>query len=385
MFRYYLVLAYHSLRYFRAKKRKKTLRLKIGDFRKFTSELDKTNIPIIVLRWWELIPGKDSNNYNDDVDCLINENNIWPIIKLAAKYPGKTKVDLYGICGRNGTSYNGMPYYPPHLAQKIYNSRVWLNDVLIPSDKLYKYSFIYHIVYHKGLISGVDYSDKNKNKNNKYLLELSKFKSLGLLPGDLQISLLNLHKYLKNRHWSMPLDLMSRWNENKEIIDKLALIEENNLFDIVCSIKGLTIFIIRSDAYIDNSISMIRSIVEQKFTILSEEILTEQQSNTVMNNTRGGNWIEKGKDLPTTPREIWICKSLSITPAITKKMMKKYPLVDNFEVLIKRDIRKEINNLDDIKRVVLHASDNDLESAIVFHSVYGDQTQEKIKSLQLML
>lgn len=51
-------------------------------------------------------------------------------------------------------------------------------------------------------------------------------------------------------------------------------------------------------------------------------------------------------------------------------MNRKYTLIENFEVLVKREIRKKVNQIDDIKRVVIHASYNDIESAIFFNCAF---------------
>jgi uncharacterized protein YbaR (Trm112 family) len=102
-----------------------------------------------------------------------------------------------------------------------------------------------------------------------------------------------------------------------------------------------------------------------------------------MHNTRGGNWIEKRKTEATKPTELWVCKPKTKTEYVSKKMNRKYPLIENFEVLIKREIRKKVNELDDVKRVVIHASDNDIESAIIFNIAFGEKVDDELRKLQL--
>ncbi len=157
------------------------------------------------------------------------------------------------------------------------------------------------------------------------------------------------------------------------------------LSTIAKQLKGMIIFVIRNDAYIGNSIHTIRSTLSKKFYILAEQRLSNKQANSVMNSTRGGNWIEKKRNTPTSPTEIWICKPKNQNTPVSKKMRKKYPLVENFEVLIKREIREKINKIDDVNRAVIHASDNDIESAIIINSIFNENTNDEIRELRLML
>lgn len=386
MIRYWLVLLYHSLRYIRAKRRNRTLRLKIGDFTLFSASLREMEIPVVVLRWWDAIPltTDEKRRYKEDVDCLIDENHIWPIIKLAARQPGGIKVDLYGICGRNGTSYKGFPYYPPTLAQKIYQSRVWRNGFFIPAEAEYKFSFIYHVVYHKGTDAGISFDQADTAvQSNKFHKELSRLGELDASVRNAGLSLLELHEYLKKQGWSMPLDLMSRWKGNKEVIARFKSLEENKLSTLADALKGLVVFIIREDAYIGDALQLIRSMLAERFNILLEHRLSTRQADAIMHNTRGGNWIEKRKTEATKPTELWVCKPKTKTEYVSKKMNRKYPLIDNFEVLIKREIRKKVNELDDVKRVVIHASDNDIESAIIFNIAFGEKVDDELRKLQL--
>jgi hypothetical protein len=344
-------------------------------------------IPIVVLRWWNVIPltTEDKKHYKDDIDCLINENDIWPIIKLAAKHPGTIKVDLYGICGRNGTSYKGLPYYPPTLAQKIYQSRVWHNGFFIPADEEYKLSFIYHVVYHKGADAGISFGKSDiAQPSNKFHSELLRLGESDFSLKSAGLNLLELHEYLKKHGWSMPVDLMSRWKGNKEVIAQFKRLEEDKLARLARQLKGLVVFIIREDAYIDDSIALIRSMLAEKFNILLEYHLSTKQSDAIMNHTRGGNWIEKRRQGATKPTELWVCKPKTTTAYVSKKMNRKYPLIENFEVLVKREIRKKVNEIDDIKRVVIHASDNDIESAIIFNCAFEEKIDDELRKLQLL-
>jgi hypothetical protein len=177
---------------------------------------------------------------------------------------------------------------------------------------------------------------------------------------------------------------MSRWRGNEEVIAQFKRLEEGRLSKLARELKGLLVFVIRQDAYIGNSIELIRSMLAERFDMLAEYQLSTEQSNAIMNNTRGGNWIEKRKKDATQPTELWVCKPRTKTAYVSRKMNRKYPLIDNYEVLIKREIREKVNQLDDVKRVVIHASDNDIESAIIFNSAFNENIDDELRKLRLI-
>lgn len=115
----------------------------------FFKELKRLKINYVVLRWHREVL---KNKFDDDVDLLCSDDDLKFILKFCVLYNnGNVTLDIYSVSGLSNTNYNGHPYYPPYLAEKILKSRViYKNLLFIPSRKIYLLSFIYHLIFHKG-------------------------------------------------------------------------------------------------------------------------------------------------------------------------------------------------------------------------------------------
>ena len=112
----------------------------------------------MILRWDRETPitPQDENNYQYDVDHLISNDQAKKIGIIAARFPGKIKCDFYSVSGQSGSSYQGMPYYPPVKALSLLDHAILHEDGyfhLIGKHAFYSYA--YHMCYHKGPRSGI--------------------------------------------------------------------------------------------------------------------------------------------------------------------------------------------------------------------------------------
>mgnify|MGYP006211368535 CR=1 FL=1 len=81
---------------------------------------------------------------------------------LSAKILGRRdliRCDVYSVSGLRGSSYQGISYYPPHLAEGILERAVrHRSGAMVPSGRDHFYSLAFHALYHKGLRSGLPVS-----------------------------------------------------------------------------------------------------------------------------------------------------------------------------------------------------------------------------------
>ncbi len=369
----------YCCRYLRAKSFKKTLRVRVSDFQAFTKALERQEVDLVVLRWAEYVPvtPADVRVHNDDIDCLVDEIHIWTFIRTAARFPGTIKVDLYGVCGRRGTSYAGMPYYPPILAKELLRSKSRnARDFYVPNASLHCLSFAFHLVYHKGPQCGIpmDKNEQAATTSKDYVAELRRLDVDGRLPTE-AFTLTDLHYLLKVAGWGMPLDLMVRWPPKNPLLSSLITLEKEKLADLATRFEDLVVFVIREDADVPGGRELMFEMISRKFKIVLEHSLDDHSAISLMRCTRGGNWIEKGHSEPTPPVEAWFCRPMKTEyTQVSKKLQRKYEHVENFDVLIKRDIRDTINQLGggQRRRVVLHASDNAYETAQILKVLFDD-------------
>ena len=143
---------------FRLKARKKhCVGLRVGDVPRFVRRLQQNDIPAVVLRWFNEVPRtpQEERRCTDDVDLLVDGAGLEKAVALAADQPGPVRCDLYTDVGRRGSTYRGMPYYPPVLARQLLEQRVLFDSAFwVPGRQTHVASLMYHLFYHKGSTRG---------------------------------------------------------------------------------------------------------------------------------------------------------------------------------------------------------------------------------------
>ena len=369
----------NSLRLARAKQRHKTVRFKVGNLRAFYAALEDKGIGYVVLRWTDDVPldRQDANSLAHDIDHLVARDTIDRIKRIASRYPGRAKCDFYGMTGQRGTAYRGMPYLPPALAEEVLQSAaIRAHPFQTPAAQQMFLAFAYHLTYHKGVECGIDTGldgvVAQADPARDYGAELQRLATLAGLDLPQPVTLLGLHKLLATHLWNMPLDLMVRWPHQHGVIKALTKLERATLAPLADKCGDLNIFVLRSDCEGTENEALARSMITQRFTILDDRPLSDDDTARLMRLTRGGNWFEKNREAPITPTHIFVCQQ-SATPGplphgmSAEKCAARYPHLDHTDVLIKRDIRDAVNAASGgpANRIVIHATDNAIEAAEV--------------------
>jgi hypothetical protein len=119
--------------------------------------------------------------------------------------------------------------------------------------------------------------------------------------------------------------------------------------------------------------------ISERFTIVDEVALDTTARSRVMSQTRGGNWIEKYRPEPVQPIIAIICRDAAEQGPLpiamsAAKLAKRYPHLKKTDVLMKRVIRDHINLVAPLAhdRVVLHATDNPLETVETLRAIFGE-------------
>ncbi len=381
------------------RKRKGTIRLYVRDVAQLFRRFEEYNIRYLVLRWFQEVPTtvEQEKDHANDVDLLIEvEGNLPTIAQIVSRQPGHFKCDLYSTSGRFGTSYLGMPYYPPVLAQQLLDTRIrHETGFYIPSRKNQFLSLAYHLTYHKGLESGIPSGCEltaNPHPKRPYGQLLEKLgKELGVdLPTP--YTLLGLHNYLKQNDWDMPYDLLERWPRRTDWHKKLLEVELGIIDEDARRLPHILVFFIREDMVKEKKEDFILNLIREKFRILEMVNLSEEQSNRVMRQVRGGNWL-KYKGTETIGPAIAVCCHDDHPIPIDKSDTKRnalYPLVSNQNAFHKHEIRKRLAEESGSEDRVngIHGSDNAYESQHMLRAIFGQehigamnrQLLEKIKN-----
>ncbi|MCD6527970.1 MAG: hypothetical protein J7K75_13370 [Desulfuromonas sp.] len=374
---------YYLLKWRQKHRKNKTVRLKVQQVAKVLEQFEQRDIPYVVLRWFEEVPltVQQEQSFHEDVDLLIEPEKMDQIAELAGSFRGKMKCDLYSTTAKLGTSYLGMPYYPPVMAQEILAQRVKYKDQFyIPCPLHHFNGLAYHLVYHKGLESGIPSGCKlttNPAPKRPYQQKLEELGEKLQIPLPQPYTLLALHEYLKSVHWDMPYDLLERWPRQNDWQRFLIEREKTLLQPWAEKLPQLAVFFLRSDIVDAGAVEEVYTLLEQKFTLLEKQQLNHEQQRRVMRMVRGGNWIEHKRTTVVPPCIAVVAYDFAPQdyPSDDPRQ-KRYPLVTNINMFYKHEVRTALNQSYPQQRKIigLHGSDNAYEAQHMLEAVYGSDT-----------
>lgn len=345
------------------------------------------------MRWFDEVPltlqGEDKLESVNDIDILVDTEDFKLLALIASQHPGNIRFDVYNRTGRRGMSYASMPYYPPALASIILDKRVLYHDTFyVPEALTYFRSLAFHLVYHKGLDSGIPsgcHLQSNSNPKRPYQRFLTELgQGLGIKI-EQPYTLLGLHEYLKQCGWEMPYDLFERWPHKSPWHQYLLEQETKVLEHWAEKLPNLLVFFIRQDLIEHNKTDMVYQMLEEKFSILKKEQLDQQQIGRVMHKVRGGNWIAHNGTWIIPPQIAVICYDHNPVPLAETDVnkIKSHPFVKNKNVFHKQEIRTRLTNKDNIPEKVfgIHGSDNAYEAQHMLRIIYTENTPDVNRKL----
>ena len=252
------------------------------------------------------------------------------------------------------------------------------------------FAFAFHLCYHKGhrcgIPTGLD-TPHDEFPQRDYLaglLAMAEAAGISLSRG---ITLVELHAVLADSGWGMSNDLMLRWPDQHPFLKALISLEEQAVKEYTAAARRLTVFILRDDCDTSELQQMAVNMIAERFTVIQEIVLSAEAKNRIMSQTRGGNWIEKYRPEPVEPSIAIICREAQHAAPLpiamsAAKLAKRYPHLDNTDVLIKRVIRDHINKIAPLghDRVAIHATDNALETVETLRAILGDQMKSFIET-----
>ena len=221
-----------------------------------------------------------------DLDLMISDDDEVKVKSFLQAHPGTITVDAWTVSRK---SFNDITYYPPPLARKMLESKIsGPAESLVPAPHEALHSFIYHVLYHKGLFAGVPSTlmpeSVNKTPENDYGGEILRLaRSAGV---ELTLTMEALDEYLASVGWQPKLDTLAKiaprnpwvWRRFFEARDDTEL--------------GLGVFIIKARAKEDGSLEKMLDALRREpgFAVLREKLFTKDEVARVSTELRGGVW-----------------------------------------------------------------------------------------------
>lgn len=307
----------------------------------FFLRLKEKNIRYVILRWFDDLP---AITVGEDIDILIDDLDLKDLAEFLTTFPSGQAFDIYSLTGIENTTFNSLPYYPPDIAGKILDSRIWLKGIYaIPDDRHYFLSLAYHAVYHKGRSSGL----KNGNEtligtpDHNYAAILQ---DLSIKTGiQVDLSLLGLHELLQQNGWAPNVDMLRKLSQKNDwIADFLQDIAAPHGND---DEGEFMVFVLREWLIQNNMLDFtLEKLKEKNLDILSVWVLNDQEKEKAKRSLRGGKW-DKGPYPISGGDPACLVACFDYQPRPVKENQKRsHPFVRNQNVFIKNLIRDEINS-----------------------------------------
>ena len=302
--------------------------------------LSREGIPYLVPRFYSSLPNLTSEN--SDLDLLVDNNYVKKLNKFLLSNPGDINVDIYTD---TGLDYYGMPYFPPYKVKEILKRTTdGPGNSKVPNVYDSLLLLIYHILYHKGFMSGLpSIFIKNKDySKNKYFLEIER------LNQDLNIklgyTLEELDKFMSEVGWRPAIDTLTKISEWNEWVLRYHI--KNEKFKL-----PLYVLVIKNICVNTKFEKELRKECKlQKLKILEERVLKNAIKAKAIKEIRGGVWndslSQNMKESDYHPGKIYI-----VWDQISSR-------AGGFSS-VKNTIRKKI---DKVGPSFIHSSDNYKES-----------------------
>lgn len=300
------------------------------------TNLNRENIPYVVLRWWEQLP---CGSANQEIDILIDDDYRSYLLTLVnSKKPGSRALDIYTVSGINYPTEE-TTYYEPEKAREILLSAIIYPPLgcKIPSPYQAFVSLAYHALYHKGFYSGLASSYGKGEGCGKYYDTLKRESiALGI---SCELSMESLDAYLASVGWRPPLEKLANLSLRNDWIRRHFFTDGKLVFKRKAE-KYIGAFILRrecEDYQVSNRVSQL--LVDFGFKIVSRIPIAEEKVVEFSEKTRGGNW---GSENPPIILIIVYDPSPQWTTVEDRKKEGNISL-DNFRMRNKEKIRRILN------------------------------------------
>lgn len=346
------------------------------------SKLNQDNIRYVVLRWFETLPFIEPG---EDIDLLVHDEDLDKLDPYFVASPENNTIpcDIYSLSGIPGSDFEGMPYYPKHLAASILENRVLYKDIYyVPNPRDHFFSMAYHVVYHKEARSGLP---KSKGRKPQYTKPEHNYrqvlKGLALAAGlDVKMTWEELNLFLISHHWCPTTQMFQQLSRRRKWIRTLLV----SALEPLCG-GDLISFILRDWGYKKGLLNFTTNWLESfGFILLSVQILNESQKKVASKKLRGGNW-EKGSWVKNGGGPAVLIVAYDPHPTqVPEKWKNRYPLASNGRFLLKKRLRKVLDKqLKQSDRAnMIHSSDNPIEAMEYLKVICPNKISEIIQLLK---
>lgn len=311
-------------------------------------------VDYVSLRGYESI---ENGTHKGDIDLLVSKSGLFQIKERFAKKIGTYSVDLYTNDGQEGCSYKSVPYVTPALAQKIFSNSTFSNlGIRIPDSYWRFVSYCYHLLFHDKCVIAPSYDNLLHQKSFSKPHYLGELQRLAQEAGVSAPKSIDQIEDLLRQNFVMPsLDLIGFYSNRYPFL-------KNRYFESHITRPGLATFFVRDFGVGPEIVSTLRTRLQTHFEIVKEGAVDEVRDAAIICGVRGGNWADAAAPGGIAkPLHWFVCIDRSpIKPS--QRSRRKHPRLDNENIRIKDDLRREFGLGDKKGLRIIHSSDNTLEA-----------------------
>jgi len=333
------------------------MRAYIPDLTECLKWLDLAGHKYVVLREPEIyrdnFPAPGSKQ---DVDLLVDDGAMQAIEEKYGKgYKWKgVKCDIYSRSGLGKGAYNGHPYFPLTLSDRILENRIQFENLFyVPAPADHFVSLLYHIAYQKAEGSKVGFDDPALIKSTKYFGALKALSEK--LKVTIPLTLCDMHFYLKKIDFEIPLnwlrsDIMKAFESHRKSFFQAWLMDQ---------LPGeFNFFVIRKTARKHGREDELVSTFSKHYELMKVVKLSFLDQRIKARKMRGNKWRNGG---PPVLAVLLFDPEPGVTTADERKI---HPFVFNNRQFFKRGYREHflISTSARRKENPLHSTDNEAEA-----------------------
>lgn len=318
-----------------------------------------TPIQYITLRGSEAI---ESGQHKGDIDLLVARESLAPMKEWLSQQIGTYSIDVYSDDGQEGHAYKSVPYVTAKLAKELLDSAYSTAAGIRIASPYWRYiSYCFHLLFHDKCRAEIDAAaplTENTFVKSHYLGELHRLaRESDQTPPQ---SIDAIEALLRSTGTMPSLDLIGFYSNRSPFL-------KSRYFGKAQLQPGLATFFVRDFGAGISIVAPLRERLLQTFEILVEGPVEGEMRESIIQGVRGGNWADA--DAPSGRAEpvYWfVCIDPKPAP-LSARSQRKHPRLDNENIRIKDDLRKEIGEGDKKGTRIIHSSDNSMEALDHLH------------------
>ena len=308
----------------------------------------------IVLRWSEAI---EEGSHTGDIDLLVSAVSVAGLKERFSESVGTFPLDVYTDDGSGGHFFNQVPYYLPSMARRMLATASTSPAGVRAASAQWRFlSFAYHLLFHiksRRVPPGTSLIGPSAFPDPKYAVELER---LAIAASEIPPKTFDdIEDALKRADAFPGIDLMGFYSNKNPFL-------KHRYFSGAAAKPGLTTVFVRDFGRGLEPVDDIRSTLAKTFSIVAEGPVSAAVRERIVRNARGGNWLDPEAPGGRAEPVYWfVCWDKS-PRAASRKTRRRYPRVDNENVLLKLAIRSKLGEKTRKPQRLVHASDNTAEA-----------------------